>query len=77
MFMGHFLQFPLITCTPLYSTNIQPIFTFTKLIQKHFMGKNLWENYVKPNNIVLMKKMKQHKGRKYAILLKNFKLVIF
>ncbi len=41
------------------------------------MGKNLWENYVKPNNIVLMKKMKQHKGRKYAILLKNFKLVIF
>jgi hypothetical protein len=34
MFMGDFLQFPPINDTPLYSTNIQPIFTFTKLTQK-------------------------------------------
>jgi hypothetical protein len=31
MFMGDFLQFPPINDTPLYSTNMQSIFTFTKL----------------------------------------------
>jgi hypothetical protein len=31
MFIGDFLQFPPINDTPLYSTNIQLIFTFTKL----------------------------------------------
>jgi len=31
MFMGIFLQFPPINDTPLYSTNIQSILTFTKL----------------------------------------------
>jgi len=39
MFMGEFLQFPPINDTPLYSTHIQSIFTFTKLIQKKIIGK--------------------------------------
>jgi hypothetical protein len=39
MFMGDFPQFPPINDTPLYSTNIQSIFTFTKLIQKKIIGK--------------------------------------
>jgi hypothetical protein len=34
MFMGDFLHFLPINDTPLYSTNIQLIFTFTKLTQK-------------------------------------------
>jgi hypothetical protein len=34
MFMGDFLQFPPISDTPLYLTNIKLIFTFTKLIKK-------------------------------------------
>ncbi len=46
MFMGDFLQFPPINDTPLYSTNIQLIFTFTKLTQKKVLSKSLWENYI-------------------------------
>jgi hypothetical protein len=38
MFMGDVLQFPPINDTPLYSTNIQLIFTFTKLTQRKFIG---------------------------------------
>ncbi len=34
MFIGDFLQFPPITNTPLFSTNIQPTFTFTNSMQK-------------------------------------------
>jgi hypothetical protein len=34
MFMGNFLQFALINDTPLYSKNIQLIFTFKKLSQE-------------------------------------------
>jgi hypothetical protein len=38
MFIGDVLQLPLINDTPLYSTNIQLIFTFTKLTQRKFIG---------------------------------------
>jgi len=34
MFMGEFLQFPPINDTPLYSTNMQLIFSITKLTQE-------------------------------------------
>ncbi len=34
MFMGYFLQFPPITDTSLFSTNIQPTFMFTNSTQK-------------------------------------------
>ncbi len=34
MFMKEFLQFPPIINTPLFSTNIQPMFTFTNSTQK-------------------------------------------
>jgi hypothetical protein len=34
LFMKDFLQFPPINDTPLYSNNIQPAFTFTKLTHK-------------------------------------------
>jgi hypothetical protein len=37
--MGDFLQFPLMNDTPLYSTNIQLIFAFTKLTVKKIIGK--------------------------------------
>jgi hypothetical protein len=56
MFMGSFLQFPLITNTPLYTTNIQPTFAFTKHSKK-IIGKSLWENYIFPNNIILIEQM--------------------
>jgi hypothetical protein len=69
--MGDFLQFPPISDTPLYSTNIKPIFTFSKLTQKKVIGKSLWENYIRPNSIILTKKMKQNKNIQYATLLKN------
>jgi hypothetical protein len=45
MFMGDFLQFPPINDTPLHSTNIQPIFAFTKSTQKKVIEKSLWKNY--------------------------------
>jgi hypothetical protein len=43
----------LIIDTPLFSTNIQPTFTFTNSIQKKVIGKSIWENYIHPNNIIL------------------------
>jgi len=55
--MGDFLQFPPITNTPLYSTNIQPTFAFTKQTQKKIIGKSLWENHICPNSIILKKQM--------------------
>jgi hypothetical protein len=39
MFMGNFLQFPLLTYTPLYSTNIQQTFAFTKQTPKKLLVK--------------------------------------
>jgi hypothetical protein len=39
LFIGDFLQFPPITYTPLFSTNIQPNFTFTNSMQKKVIGK--------------------------------------
>ncbi len=71
MFMKDFLQFPPIIDTPLYSSNMQSIFTFTKLTQKKVIGKNLWENYIQPNSIILTKQMKQNKDIQYATLLEN------
>jgi len=52
--MGDFLQFPPINDTPLYSTNIQPILTFTKLTQKKShrwkpLGKFHSTKYYYPN----------------------------
>jgi hypothetical protein len=38
MFIGEFLQFPLINDTPLYSANVQLMFTFTKLTHKKIIG---------------------------------------
>ncbi len=57
MFMEDFLQFP-ITNTLLYFTNIQPTFTFTKSTQKKVISKSFWENYIKPNSVILIKQMK-------------------
>jgi hypothetical protein len=76
MFMGGFLQFPPISDTPLYSINIQPIFTFTKLTQffiKKIIGKSFWENYIWPNNIILTGQMIQNKNIQYATLLGNLR----
>jgi hypothetical protein len=53
MFIGDFLQFPPISDTPSFSTNIQPTFTFTNSMQKKIVGKSIWENYICPNNIIL------------------------
>jgi len=69
--MGEFLQFPPIIDTPLYSTSMQSILTFTKLTQKKVIGKSLSENYIRPNSIILTKQMKQNKDIQYATLLEN------
>jgi len=71
--MGDFLQFPPINDTPLYSTNIKSIFTFTQLTQKKVIVKNLWENYIRPNSIILTKQMRQNKDIQYATLLENLR----
>ncbi len=71
MFMGKFLQFPPITDTPLFSTNIQPTFTFTKSMQKKIMGKSIWENYFHQKNIILTQQVRQNKDIKYVTLLQN------
>ncbi len=70
MFMEYFLQFP-ITNTPLYFTNIQPIFTFKKSTQKKVRSKIFQENYIKLNSFILTQQMKQNKDIQYATLLKN------
>ncbi len=72
MFMGIFLQFPLINDTPLYSTQVQLIFSFIKSTQKNVIG-NLWENYIQPNNVIFMEQMKQSKNTQYAKLLENLR----
>jgi hypothetical protein len=72
MFMGNFFQFPLINDTPLYSTRVQLIFSFTKSTQKKVIG-NLWENYIQPNNVIFMEQMRQRKNTQYAKLLKNLR----
>jgi hypothetical protein len=41
MFIGDFLQFPLIIDMPLFSTTIQPTLTFTNSIQKKVIGKSI------------------------------------
>jgi len=69
--VGDFLQFSPINDTPLYSINIQPIFTFTKSTQYKFIGKSLWENYIQPNSIILIEKTKEKKYIQYATLLKK------
>jgi hypothetical protein len=71
MFMTDILQFPPIIDTPLYSSNMQSIFTFTKLTWKKVIGKSLWENYIGPNSIILTKQMKQNKDIQYATLLES------
>ncbi len=70
MFMGIFLQFPLINDTPLYSKHIQLTFSFIKSTQKKVIG-NLWENYIQPNNVIFMEQMRQSKNTQYGKLLKN------
>jgi hypothetical protein len=57
MFMEDFLQFSLIIDTSLFSTNIQPTFKFTNLTQKKVIGKSIWENYIRANNIILTQQM--------------------
>jgi hypothetical protein len=44
MFSGVFMQFPPISDTPLYTSNIKPPLTFRKQTQKEkIIGKSLWE----------------------------------
>ncbi len=72
MFSRVFMQFPPISDTPLYTSNIKPPLTFTKQTQKEkIIGKSLWENYVMPNKIILMQQMWQSEDIQYAQLLNN------
>jgi hypothetical protein len=52
MFLGDFMQFPPISDTPLYTSNIKPPLIFTKQTHKKIIVKSLWENYVMPNKII-------------------------
>jgi hypothetical protein len=60
MFMGDFMQLPLVNDLPFYSSNIQPMFSFIKQTKK-MIGKNLWDNYMCLNNIILTQQMRQVK----------------
>jgi hypothetical protein len=71
MFMGDSLQFSSIIDIPLYSTNIHPIFMFTKSTKKKVIYKSLCKNYIKPNNVILRKKMRCNRNIQYAIVLEN------
>jgi hypothetical protein len=57
MFLGDFMQFPPISDTPLYISNIKPPLVFTKQTHKKIIGKFLWENYVMPDKIILTQQM--------------------
>jgi hypothetical protein len=59
IFMVGFLWFPLINDCPLCFNNIKLVFSFTKQTPKEVIGKNLWENYVCFNKIILPKQMRQ------------------
>jgi hypothetical protein len=39
-------------------------FTFTNLTKKLIIGQNIWENYIHPNNIILIEQMWQNKDIK-------------
>jgi len=41
-------------------------------MQKKVIGKSMWENYIRPNNIILTLQMQQNKDIKYAIILQIF-----
>ncbi len=57
MFSRVFMQFPPISDTPLYTSNIKPPLIFTKQTQKKIIEKSLWDNYVMSNKIILTQQM--------------------
>jgi hypothetical protein len=57
MFLGDFMQFPPISDTTLYTSNIKPPLIFTKQTQKKLIEKSLWDNYVMSNKIILTQQM--------------------
>jgi hypothetical protein len=73
MFMEDFLQFPPITNTSLYSKNVQPTFAFTKMTQKKIIRKNVWENYIHLNNIILIKINVTKQDIQYAYIVENLR----
>lgn len=46
MFMGNFMQLPLVNDLPLYSSNIQPMFSFIKQTKKMLGKKSLGQLHV-------------------------------
>jgi hypothetical protein len=56
MVMGDFMEFSLVNDLSLYFSIMQPIFSFTE--KKKMMGKNLWDNSVCSNNIMLTQQPK-------------------
>ncbi len=65
------MQFPPISDTPLYTSNIKPPLIFTKQTQKKIIEKSLWDNYVMSNKIILTQQMWQSEDIGYAQLLNN------
>jgi high-affinity K+ transport system ATPase subunit B len=58
MVMGYFMQFSLVNDLSLYFSIMQPMFSFTKQTKKTMMGKNIWDNSVCSNNIMLTQQPK-------------------
>jgi len=72
MVMGNFMQFSLVNDLSLYFSIMQPMFSFTKPKKKKtMMGKNLWDNFVCSNNILLTQQLKQVEDVQYYNMFQN------
>lgn len=50
---------------------MQPMFSFTKETKKSTMGKNLWDNSMCSNNIMLTQQPKQAEDVQYSNMFQN------
>jgi high-affinity K+ transport system ATPase subunit B len=72
MVMGDFMQFSLVNDLSLYFSILQPMFPFIKPKKKKtMMGKNLWDNSLCLNNIMLTQQPKQAKDVQYSKIFQN------
>jgi len=59
MFMGFFLQFPPINDCPLYFVNVTTNILVHITYPKKMIKKSLWDKYVSPHTMILIKQMMQ------------------
>jgi hypothetical protein len=71
MVIGNFMQSSQVNDLSLYFSIMQPTFSFIKQTKKTMMGKNLRDNSVCSNNIMLTQQLKQAEDVQYSNVFQN------